>query len=70
MEEHSIDSASSNANSFTQIDKSKFVRLMKSNYHIKQIEAMNDYLNGLQSKATEINELAELNYHTLYPVYD
>jgi len=47
MEEHSIDSASSNANSFTQIDKSKFVRLMKSNYHIKQIAAMNDYLNGL-----------------------
>ena len=31
---------------------------------------MHDYLNGLEVKAIEINELAELNYHTLYPVYD
>ena len=43
---------------------------MKSNYHVKQIEAMHDYLNGLQLKAHEINELAEQNYHTIYPIYD
>ena len=31
---------------------------------------MHDYLNALDYKAQEINELAEINYHTLYPVHD